>query len=128
MTLDRVVSRAVRPVACVCLALLGVGSALAATGPTGNFERYGTLFWVSAALAAVVLAVTAALPGRPQRRLRTPAFSFGGLLLAVVAGNGLTDGPAQTLLWAGAVAAFCVAVPSLLLSMEAAQNRPVSRL
>lgn len=128
MTLDRVVSRAVQPVALLCLALLGVGAALAVTGPTGNFERYGTLFWVSATLAAVVLVVVAALRGTPQRRLRTPAFSFGGLLLAVVAGNGLTDGLAQALLWTGAVAAFCVAIPSLLLSMEAAQNRPVSRL
>ncbi len=128
MTLDRAVSRAVRPIAWLCLALLGVGGALAATGPTGNFERYGTLFWVSASLAAVVLAMIATLPGRPRRRLRTPAFSFSGLLLAVVAGNGLTDGLAQVLLWAGAAAAFCVAVPSVLLSMEAAQNRPVSRL
>ncbi len=128
MSLDRLVTGAVRPVALLCLVLLAAGVAIGVADPTGNYERYTPLFWAAASAAAVLLAVTAGVPRRPRKRVRTPGFAASGLLLAAVAGNGLTGGLAQLLLWTGAVAAFCVAIPSLLLSMEAVQNRPVSRL
>lgn len=129
MTLPRLVTATARPVALVCLVLLGAAVYLTRAGaPPASHDRYSVLFWASAAGAALLLLILAAVPPAWSKRIRVTCLSGSGLLMGVLHGNGLTTGTARVMLLVALLLALVLAVSALVVSLEATQNKPVRRL
>lgn len=126
MNLDKILAQASRPVAAAGLVLLAIGVAQSLKKPTPNMDRYASLFWASVVGASLMLLLPLVHPRGD--RSRVTGFGASAILAAVVFGNGLTSGAARTCF--GAVVLICVlaAVPALVVQLEKAQVKPVSRL